>query len=125
MCDTVANSLQLARDGQIKAYAVMAASRSPVAPNVPTVDEMGVPGLYMPFWNALWAPKRTPPEIILKLNKAVVTALADTGIQRRLAEIGQEIPPAEQQTAEALGAFHKAEVEKWWPVIKSANIKAE
>jgi tripartite-type tricarboxylate transporter receptor subunit TctC len=125
MCDTVANSLPLVRSGQIKAYAVMAGDRWPAAPEIPTVDEMGVRGLYMPFWSALWAPKGTPRSVIDKLNAAAVTALADPVIRQRLADIGQEIPGRDLQSPESLGAYHKAEIEKWWPIIKAANIKAE
>jgi tripartite-type tricarboxylate transporter receptor subunit TctC len=125
MCDTVTNSLQLVRSGQIKAYAVMAADRWPAAPDVPTVDEMGLRGLYMPFWSALWAPKGTPRDVLDKLNLAVVTALADPLIRQRLADIGQQVPSPELQTQEWLGTYHRSEIEKWWPIIKAANIKAQ
>jgi tripartite-type tricarboxylate transporter receptor subunit TctC len=113
------------RSGNIKPYAVMADHRWAAAPDVPTVDEMGVPGLYISFWHGLWAPKDTPKEIIAKLNAAVVDTLADPPARQRFADLGQEIPPPERQTPEALRTFHKAEIEKWWPIIKAANIKFE
>jgi tripartite-type tricarboxylate transporter receptor subunit TctC len=94
-------------------------------PDVPSIDEAGVPSLYVSYWHALWAPKGTPKEIVTKLNAAVVAALADPGVRQRLAELGQEVWPREQQTPEALAAFHKAETEKWWPMIRASNLKAE
>jgi tripartite-type tricarboxylate transporter receptor subunit TctC len=109
------------RDGKIRAFAVMAPHRLAAAPEVPTVDEAGVPGLYVSTWYGLWVPRGTPPDIVARLNSAVVAALADPGVRGRLAELGLEIPPREQQTPEALGAFHKAEIEKWWPIIRAAN----
>jgi tripartite-type tricarboxylate transporter receptor subunit TctC len=111
--------------GTITAYAVTSKTRLAAAPGIPTADEAGVPGLYLSVWHGLWAPKNTPKEIIAKLNTAVVDALADPAVRQRLADLGQKIPPREQQTAEALGAFQRAEIEKWWPIIKAANIKAE
>ncbi len=117
--------LSQVRSGTIKAYAVAAKSRLAVAPDIPTVDEAGLPGFHAPMWHALWAPARTPKDIIARLNAAVVDALADPAVRKRLAELGQDIPPREEQTPEALGAYHKAEIEKWWPIIKAANIKAE
>jgi tripartite-type tricarboxylate transporter receptor subunit TctC len=125
MFDQLSNSLPHIRSGQFKAYAVMARERAATAPDIPTVDEAGLPGLYMPVWHGMWVPKGTPDDVVEKLNNAVVETLADPAVRQRLAEIGQEIPPREQQTPEALGAFHKAEIEKWWPIIKAANIKAE
>jgi tripartite-type tricarboxylate transporter receptor subunit TctC len=113
------------RSGKIKAFAVMAKSRWFAAPDVPTVDEVGAPGLYISFFHGLWVPKGTPKEIIAKLNTAVMVALADPVVRQRLTEVGQEIPPGDQQTPEALRALQKAEIEKWWPIIKAANIKAE
>jgi tripartite-type tricarboxylate transporter receptor subunit TctC len=107
----------------IKAYAVMAKSRLGVAPDVPTVDEAGLAGLYLPYWHGLWAPKATPVAIIARLNSAVVDALADPTVRARLADFGQELFPANQQTPEALRALQKSDVEKWWPIIKAANIK--
>ena len=117
-------SYTLVRSGQIKAYAMMAKTRWWAAPDVPTMEETGVPGLYASFWHALWAPKGTPREIILKLNSAVRSALADPAVRQRFADQGQEIVPPERQTPQALGAHQKAEIEKWWPIIKAAGIKA-
>ena len=125
MCDMAANSLPQVRDGRIKAIALMAKNRWFAAPEISTVDELGVPGLHMSLWHGLWLPKGTPKDVIAKLNDAVVTALADPTLQQRFSGLGHEIPPREQQTPEALGAYHKAEIEKWWPLIKAAGIKPE
>jgi len=125
MVDQAANSLPQVRAGTIKAYAVTDKTRLAAAPDIPTVDEAGVPGLHISIWHALWMPKGTPKDIIARLNAAVVETLADPGARARLAELGQEIPPREQQTPQALFAYHKAEIEKWWPIIKAANIKGE
>ena len=100
-------------------------SGSAAAPDIPTVDEAGAPGVYISTWYGLWVPKGTPAEAIQKLTKAAMDALADPAVRARLATLGQEIPPPEQQTAAALAAHHKAEIEKWWPLIKAANIKSE
>jgi tripartite-type tricarboxylate transporter receptor subunit TctC len=123
--EQAAQTLPLVQSGQIRAYAVTAETRLAAAPDIPTVDEAGLPGFYISAWHGLWVPKGTPTDVIAKLNAAVVDALADPAVRKRLAELGQEIPPREQQTAEALAAHHKAEIEKWWPLIKAANIKAE
>ena len=125
MCDLAANSLPFVRNGQIKAYAVMAKARWFAAPDVPTIEEMGVPGLYMSFWHGVWAPKGTSRDIVDKLNAAVVSALADAGVRQKFTDQGHEIPPHEQQTPPALAAHHKAEIEKWWPIIKAANIQVQ
>lgn len=95
------------------------------APDIPTVDEAGLPGLYISYWHGIWAPRNTPKEIVTKLNAAIVTVLADASVKQRFGELGQEIPPPDQQTPAALGAFQKAETEKWWPIVKAADIKAE
>ena len=113
------------RAGKIRAYAVTAKTRLKTAPDIPTVDEAGMPGVYVSVWSALWAPKGTPNTIVAKLNAAVVSALGDPTVRQRLTEIGQEIPPREQQSPEALAALQAAEIAKWWPIIKAANIKAE
>jgi tripartite-type tricarboxylate transporter receptor subunit TctC len=125
MIDQATNSLPQVRAGTIRAYAVTGKTRLAAAPDIPTVDEAGLPGFYVSIWQGLWAPKRTPPGIVAKLNGAVVAALASPRVRQRFAEIVQEIPPLEQQTPEALGALQKAEIEKWWPIIKAAGIKAE
>ena len=123
--DQAANSLPQVRGGQIRAYAVTAKARIPSAPDIPTVDEAGLPGFYVAVWHALWVPKNTPKPIVAKLVDAVHTALADPTVQKRLTDLGQEIPPRDQQTPEALHAFHKAELDKWVPLIKAAGVKAE
>jgi tripartite-type tricarboxylate transporter receptor subunit TctC len=125
MIDVAANSLPQVQAGSIKAYAVTDKRRLAAAPTIPTVDEAGLPGLYVSIWFALWAPKDTPKDIVAKLNAAVAGALADGAVRQRLADLGQEIAPREQQTPEALGTYHKAEIDRWWPIIKAANIKAE
>ncbi len=123
--DLAADSLPQVRAGTIKAYAVTAKNRLAAAPNIPTVDEAGLPGFYVSNWQAFWVPKGTPKGVIGKLNSAVVDALADPAVRQRLADLGQDFLPIEEQTPEALGALQKAEIEKWWPIIKAANIKAE
>ena len=123
--DQAANSLPQIKAGRIKAYAVTSKMRLSAAANIPTVDEAGLSGFYTAIWHGLWAPKGTPSPIINKLDAAVRDALADSTVQRRLADLGQELPPLDQQTPEELGALQKAEIEKWWPIIKSAGIKAE
>jgi tripartite-type tricarboxylate transporter receptor subunit TctC len=125
MIATAPTSLPAMQAGSIKAYAVTAKSRLATAPNIPTVDEAGVPGLHFSSWQALWAPKGTPKDLIAKLNAIVVDALADPAVRHRLADLGQEIFPREQQTPEALGTFQKAEIGKWWPIIKEAGIRPE
>jgi tripartite-type tricarboxylate transporter receptor subunit TctC len=113
------------RNGEIKAFAVLAKTRWAAAPDIPTIDEAGVRGLHISLWNGLWVPKATPRDIIDKLNGAVVEALADLTVRKRIADIGFEIPAPEQLTPEALRTFHQAEIDKWWPIMKAANIKVE
>jgi len=123
--DHLAHSLPHVRAGKVRAYAVTAPARSPSAPDIPTFDEAGVPGLHVLIWYGLWAPRGTPKDIIARLNAAVREALADPGVSKRLSDLGQVIPPPEQQTPEALAAYHKAEIDKWWPLIRAAGIKVE
>jgi len=125
MIDTAANSLPQVRAGTIKAFAVTSKTRLSAAPDIPTVDEAGLPGLYALNWQAAFLPKGAQKDVVARLNAAIVSALADASVQKRLAAIGQDIFPPDQQTPEALAAFQKSEVEKWWPIIKAANIKAE
>ena len=115
--------LPQARTGRIKALAVMAKKRTAQAPDIPTVDEAGSPGLYMAPWQAIWVPKGTPKDIIVKLNAAVVATLADPAVRQKLADQSYEVGPREEQTPEYLTQFLKAETEKWWPIIKAAGIK--
>jgi tripartite-type tricarboxylate transporter receptor subunit TctC len=125
MIDQTSNALPQVRSGNIKAYAVAAKTRLAEAPDIPTVDEAGLPGFHFSHWYAFFAPKGTPKSVIGKLNAATVEALADPTVRRRLTDLGLEIFPREQQTPEALAAFHRAEIAKWWPIIKEAGIKAE
>ncbi len=123
--DQASSSLPLVRGGKVKGYAVTAKARLAAAPEIPTADEAGLSGFYASIWFGLWAPKATPRDVVNKLNSAVVETLADPAVRSRLADLGSELPAREQQTPQALGAFHKAEIEKWWPIIKAANIKGE
>jgi tripartite-type tricarboxylate transporter receptor subunit TctC len=119
------NILTHLKAGKLKAYAVTANTRWGAAPDVPTIEEAGIPGLQMPFWHGIWAPRGTPGDAIAKLNAAVTHALADPAVRARLTQMGQTIYPREQQTPQALGAHHKAEVERWGAVIKATGVKAE
>jgi tripartite-type tricarboxylate transporter receptor subunit TctC len=125
LLDTPAISMPQVSAGNIKAYAVASKNRIATAPNIPTTDEAGLPGFYFTFWHALWAPKGTPKEIIAKLNEAAVNALNDPATRQKLVELAQEIFPRDQQTPDALRAYQKAEIDKWWPIIRSAGIKAQ
>lgn len=120
-----ASSIELYRAGKSRPFAVAAPARIPQIPDVPTVDEAGVPGLYVSTWYGFWAPKGTPQEIISRLNAAVVEALADPAIRKRLDDQAAQVPAPEQQTPAALGAHQRAEIAKWWPIIKASNIKVD
>jgi tripartite-type tricarboxylate transporter receptor subunit TctC len=111
--------------GKLKPFAVLSNQRWSVHPEIPSIDEAGTPGFYMTFWHGLWVPAGTPKEAIDKIDAAAVAALADPATRTRLAQIGQEIVPRERQTPAALGAHHKEEIAKWWPIIKAAGVKAE
>ena len=123
MIDTAANSLPQVRAGTIKAFAVTSKNRVIGAPEIPTVEEEGLPGLHAMNWQAVFAPKATPKEVVSKLNAAVVGTLADAAVRQRLANIGQEMFAPDQQSPEALRSFQRAEIEKWWPIIKEASLK--
>jgi tripartite-type tricarboxylate transporter receptor subunit TctC len=125
MFDQAANALNLVKSGTVKAYAVMSKERWRALPDVPSIDESGTPGLYVAYWHAMWAPKGTPKDIVAKLNAAVVHALADPTVKERLAAVGHDVMPASQQSPQALAAYHKAEIAKWWPIIKASGLKAQ
>jgi tripartite-type tricarboxylate transporter receptor subunit TctC len=124
MIDQASNALPQVRSGNIKPYAVAAKRRLAEAPDIPTVDEAGLPGFHFSHWYAFFAPKGTPKNIVGKLNAAAVEALDDPIVRQRLTNLGQEIFPRDQRTPETLSIFHRAEIEKWWPIIRAAGIKA-
>ncbi len=123
--DQAISALPYLRNGQMKAFAVTADARLAAAPDIPTMDEAGAPGIHVSAWSGLWVPKHTPKNTIQTLTKAAMDALASNEVRRSLDELGQVIPPPDLQTAEAFGAFHRAEIEKWWPIIKSAKINVD
>jgi tripartite-type tricarboxylate transporter receptor subunit TctC len=125
MFDQAANAIAQVRAGTIKAYAVMTDQRWHLAPDIPTIDEAGAQGLHVSYWHALFAPKATPPDVIAKINAAVVNALADAKVRQSFAAQGQDIWPREQQTPQALAALYKAEIDKWWPIIRDEHLHAE
>ena len=123
--DQASNSMQQIRSGGIRAYAITDTKRLKAAPEIPTAEEAGLPGFHMTLWSGLWVPKGTPKDVIARLNTAAVEAMADPAVQKRLNDLGLEVPAREQQTPQALGVWHKAEIDKWWPIIKKAGIKPE
>jgi len=123
--DQAANSIPQYKAGKVKAFAVTAPKRLAAVPDIPTVDEAGLPGFYMAVWHGLWGPAGMPAAAVAKLNAAMMEALADPAVRKRLEDLGQEIMAPEQQSAAALGAHHKAEIDKWWPLIKQAGIKSD
>jgi tripartite-type tricarboxylate transporter receptor subunit TctC len=118
-------TLQQVRAGNVQAYAVCASARLPSAPDIPTVDEAGLPGYHVALWHGLWMPRGTPKPILDRVHAAAVEALADPAVRSKLEALGQDIYPRERQTPQALAAQQKAEIEKWWPIIKAGNIKVE
>jgi tripartite-type tricarboxylate transporter receptor subunit TctC len=125
LCPLAGSALALARGGQIRPYAVTADARMASAPEIPTVDEAGLPGLYVSAWAGMLAPKGTPGDVLGKLNSAIRTALDDQLTRQRIADLGFDVSPPDQRTPEALGSLRKAEREKWWPIVKAAGIKGE
>jgi tripartite-type tricarboxylate transporter receptor subunit TctC len=123
--DQTSNAINQVRAGNIRAYAITADKRVSSASEIPTADEAGVPGFHMTLWSGLWVPKGTPKDIIAKLNVAATEAMNDPEVQKRLETFGLQVPPRAQQTPEALGALQKAEIEKWWPMIKAANVSVD
>jgi tripartite-type tricarboxylate transporter receptor subunit TctC len=121
----VGGSITQVRAGKIRAYAVTSKNRQAAAPEIPSVDEAGLPGLHTAVWHGIWAPAKTPRDTIAKLNAAFVDTLSDATVRTRFADLGQEILPREEQTIAALAKHHKAEIDKWWPLIKAAGLKAE
>ena len=124
-CLEAAQTMQQFRAGMVKVFGVLANKRWAGAPDVPTLAEGGLPGDQIEFWHGLWAPKGTPKDVVAKLNAAVSAAFADPGVQRRFADLGHAIPPPELQSPQALLSHHKAELDRWWPIIKAAGIKAQ
>jgi len=123
--DQAANALPYIRSNKVRGYAVTQSARLAVASDIPTVDEAGMPAYYMAEWHAMWVPRATPAAVVARLNSAMVDAAADDTVRKRLMDIGQDILPRDQQTPEALAAHQKAEIEKWWPIVKSAGMRAD
>ena len=123
--DQTSNSIGQVRAGTIRAYAVTDSKRVESAPDVPTTDEAGLPGFHMTLWSGLWVPKDTPKDIVAKLNAAAVDALNDPAVRKQLENLGLQMPPREKLSPEALGDWQKAEIAKWWPMIKAANVRVE
>jgi tripartite-type tricarboxylate transporter receptor subunit TctC len=125
MFDQLSNALPQVKSGNVKGYAIAASRRSPSAADIPSVDEVGLPGFYGALWQGLWAPKGLPQEVTDRISAVVMQILADPAIRQRLADAGQDVVPPEQQTPAWLAAYQKSEAEKWWPIIKAANLKGE
>ena len=123
--DQTSNSIAQVRAGTIRAYAVTDDKRVESAADVPTTDEAGLSGFHMTLWSGLWVPKNTPKDIVVKLNAAAVDAMSDPAVRKKFEDLGLQMPPKDKLSPEALGAWQKAEIEKWWPMIKAANVKVE
>ena len=123
--DQLSNSINQVRAGTIRGYAVTDSKRAEQAADIPTVDEAGLPGFHMTLWSGLWVPKGTPKEIVAKLNAAAIEALSDPAVRKQLENLGLQMTPLDQLSPEALGNWQKAEIAKWWPMIKAANVKVE
>jgi tripartite-type tricarboxylate transporter receptor subunit TctC len=123
--DQASNALPQVQGGKIRAYGVTDTKRLGAEPSIPTVDEAGLKGYHISLWSALWVPKGTPADAIAKLNAAAKEALADPAVKKRLTDVGVEIPALDKQTPQALRTLQKSEADKWWPMIKAANVKPE
>jgi tripartite-type tricarboxylate transporter receptor subunit TctC len=123
--DQLSNSINQVRAGTIRGYAVTDSRRAEQAADIPTVDEAGLPGFHMTLWSGLWVPKGTPKEIVAKLNAAAVEALGDPAVRKQLENLGLQMTPLDQLSPQALGDWQKAEIAKWWPMIKAANVRVE
>src|SRR5690349_15833551 len=123
--DQLSNSIQQVRAGNIRAYAVTDPKRVESASDIPSVDEAGLPGFHMTLWSGMWVPKGTPKDVVAKLNASVVEALNDPAVKKQFENLGLQMPPKDKLTPEALGEWQKAEIAKWWPMIKAANVKVE
>jgi tripartite-type tricarboxylate transporter receptor subunit TctC len=123
--DQTSNSIQQVRAGNIRAYAITDAKRVESAADIPTTDEAGLPGFHMTLWSGMWVPKGTPPDVIAKLNAAAVDALNDPAVRKQLENLGLQMPPKDKLSPQALGDWQKAEIAKWWPMIKAANVKVD
>jgi tripartite-type tricarboxylate transporter receptor subunit TctC len=123
--DQTSNSIAQVRAGNIRAYAVTDSKRVESASDIPTVDEAGLPGFHMTLWSGMWVPKDTPKDVVAKLNAATIDALKDPAVRKQLENLGLQMPPGDKLTPDALGAWQKAEIAKWWPIIKAANVKVD
>jgi tripartite-type tricarboxylate transporter receptor subunit TctC len=123
--DQISNSINQVRASTIRAYAITQGTRLAQAPDIPTVDEAGLPGFHMTLWSGLWVPKGTPAGIVARLNAATEAALDNPSVQKQLENLGLQLPPKDRSTPDALGAWQKAEIAKWWPLIKAANVKVD
>jgi tripartite-type tricarboxylate transporter receptor subunit TctC len=123
--DQLSNSINQVRAGNIRGYAITDTKRAGSASDIPTADEAGLPGFHMTLWSGLWAPKGTPKEIVAKLNAATVDALNDPAVRAQLEKLGLQMPPKDKLSPQALGDWQKAEIAKWWPMIKAANVKVD
>ena len=125
MIEPASNFKSLIGTGSVKPFAITGRTRLSSSPDIPTANEAGLPGFFASLWYGLWVPKNTPKDIVAKLNAAMVQVLADPATQKRLEQLGIEITPLAQQSPEALRAYQKAETERWWPIIKAANLKVD
>ncbi len=123
--DQTSNSISQVRAGAIRAYAVTDTKRLESAPDIPTTDEAGLAGFHMTLWSGLWVPKNTPKDVVVKLNAAAVDALNDPAVRKQLENLGLQIPARDRLSPEALGTWQKAEIAKWWPMLKAANVKVD